>query len=110
MRSLLPYPRFSECIQAVAYCLMYDTDGCDIIQGKTLFSHRNHLSAYQPMKSFHTTFATTLFQVRQQMRKKTCQIVTPKHFQLMTKTHQPKSIENGKLTRKEKRKRILPMV
>ncbi|KAG7338971.1 hypothetical protein IV203_016247 [Nitzschia inconspicua] len=32
MRSLLPYPRFYECIQAVVYCQMYDADEADIVQ------------------------------------------------------------------------------
>jgi hypothetical protein len=32
MRTLLPYPRFYECIQAVVYCQMYEADEADIIQ------------------------------------------------------------------------------
>lgn len=62
MRSLLPYPRFSECIQAVAYCLMYDTDGCDIIQvirtktsklspSKKIKKHKPMEDSFQPSKS-----------------------------------------------------------
>jgi hypothetical protein len=32
MRTMLSYPRFYECIQAVIYCQMYDAEEADIIQ------------------------------------------------------------------------------
>lgn len=32
MRTVLPTPRFYECIQAVVYCFMYDAEEADIIQ------------------------------------------------------------------------------
>jgi hypothetical protein len=50
---LLAYPRLSECIQAVVYCLMYDAEAADIIQ--VMRTSKNHANNRQG----HTTATTT---------------------------------------------------
>jgi len=47
MRSLLPYPRFSECIQAVVYCFMYEADDADIIQVLRTKNSRTRNNSYR---------------------------------------------------------------
>ncbi len=48
MNKLLNGPRFSECIQAVVYCFMYETDDADIVQ--VLRSQKPRITNEKPRK------------------------------------------------------------
>ncbi|OEU20167.1 hypothetical protein FRACYDRAFT_236236 [Fragilariopsis cylindrus CCMP1102] len=59
MRLLLPYPRFSECIQSVVYCFMYEADSADIIQKSTSLATRKEEEHTEDMDTETTTTASS---------------------------------------------------